>query len=194
MLHVGIIKVENFCCSVSKIMITCVFRRYMTVNVFCKIFKKYSPIAHGIRLVSVLFCSLFDSQISFIWRSNRNLHRNCRVKIVYSLNRSVTLFWKWYCTYILDGSQPSFKKSSMFAKCMHWIMNFFFNWPHINMNMKIFIYENIKEKTKQKPWANPLPTDVHLSKGFSSIQCLCLGCISLISGNWIARRPLNTEW
>ena len=40
-----------------------VFRRYITVHVFCKICKNYSSNAHWLRLVSVLASFLFDMQI-----------------------------------------------------------------------------------------------------------------------------------
>ena len=42
-----------------------VFRRYITVHVFCKICRKYSSNAHWLRLVSVLAGFLFDMQIDF---------------------------------------------------------------------------------------------------------------------------------
>ena len=43
-----------------------VFRRYITVHVFCKTCWKYSSNAHWLRLVSVLAGFLFDMQISLI--------------------------------------------------------------------------------------------------------------------------------
>ena len=43
-----------------------VFMRYITVHVFCKIWRKYSSNAHWWRLVSVLAGFLFDIQISLI--------------------------------------------------------------------------------------------------------------------------------
>ena len=48
------------------IQIVIVFRRYITVCVFCKICRKYSSSAHWLRLVSVLGGFLFDMQISLI--------------------------------------------------------------------------------------------------------------------------------
>ena len=53
---------------------------YLTVHVFCKIFKKYTSNARGIRLVSVLFWLLFDTLISLRAKTNRCLHHDRRVK------------------------------------------------------------------------------------------------------------------
>ena len=49
------------------VIITRVYRRYITVHLFCKIFKKYSPNAYWIRLIgqcivefSVIYANFFD--------------------------------------------------------------------------------------------------------------------------------------
>ena len=58
MLHLSIIQIVFFWYSISCL------RHSMTVHVFCKIFKKFTPNAHWIQLVNVLVEFPFDMQIS----------------------------------------------------------------------------------------------------------------------------------
>ena len=73
------------------------FRRYVTVYVFLKIFLRNTHRAHAEYDWSVYlltFCLI--CKFHWFWRSNRNLFRDRRVKILAcSLKRSVTLFEKW---------------------------------------------------------------------------------------------------
>ena len=97
------------------------FRCFITVHVFCKIFKKYSQNAHGIRLVGVLVGFPVICKFHWFWRSNQYLFRNRRVKMIAcSLKKSVTLFGKWkyvdiansvYAVYWINKSLVEIKKS-----------------------------------------------------------------------------------
>ena len=120
------------------------FRRYLTVHVFCKILKKYTPNALWIRLVSVLVGFLFDMQISLILKFNHYLCENfgllaeakCHAvwkMIVYSL------FAKPMC--------GTCQKHNLGFKChandtqLHTTLTATSNWINITSRLRIFVFD-----------------------------------------------------